>query len=203
VRKPDPNATAGSGDTNAQSGSANPGGSSGSGNVAGSSAGKSGSGGGSSGSGSVGGGNAGGAGKPGSSGQELAASLTACNPKCPDTQYCSLVEVDCSGPTCLVNAVCKDRPTCSKDTQFMCPKSPMETCEDDPTTDCNPDDPGCTGICRCTENAMPCAPKALDRRPGVCACVDMQGTTEFCSELDCPVDAKCTIELGKGYCVVK
>lgn len=135
------------------------------------------------------------------SGDEIAASLTACKPKCEPQQYCALLEVDCSGLTCIVEAVCKDRPRCSAETQFMCAHSPSEQCEDDPATDCSATDPGCTGICRCTENATPCAPQGFDSRPSVCACVDLKGTTKYCSELECPLGTECTIELGKGYCV--
>jgi hypothetical protein len=133
------------------------------------------------------------------SGEELAASATACEPECPGAQYCALLEVDCSGTTCVVNAVCKDRPTCTAATEYMCPKSPMETCVDDPDTACTPDEPGCNGVCKCNENAHPCAPQGLDLRPSVCGCVDLLGDTRFCP--DCPEGTDCTIELGKAYCV--
>jgi hypothetical protein len=135
------------------------------------------------------------------SGKELAASLTACKPECPGAQYCALLEVDCSGANCVVNAVCKDRPICTAATKYLCPKSPMETCVDDPDDACTPDDPGCNGVCNCNFNAHPCSPQALDLRPSVCACVDLLGTTEQCYEFDCPDGTDCAIELGKGYCV--
>lgn len=134
------------------------------------------------------------------SGAELSASTTACKPDCPLSQYCALLEVDCSDEPCLVKAVCKDRNKCS-DT-MMCPHSPMETCGQDPDSQCMPGDPNCMGICLCTENAMSCGTQALDRRASACACVDKRGDTEFCSDVDCPDGAKCVIELGKGYCVV-
>ncbi len=171
------------------SGSASTSGSSGKAGATSGTSGSSGSGGGSAGSG----GNA-------ASGAELSASTLACKPDCPATQYCALLEVDCSGEPCLVKAVCKDRNKCSATT--MCPHSPMETCAQDPEHECLPDDPNRMGICVCTENAMSCAPKTLDRRAGVCACVDKRGDTEYCSDVDCPDGAHCVIELGKGYCVV-
>lgn len=154
---------------------------------------------GSSGSTSGSGGSAGSGGKA-ASGEELSASTTACEPDCPKSQYCALLEVDCTREPCLVSAVCKDRNKCSS--SMMCPHAPMELCADDPETDCSSGDPGCMGICLCSENAMPCAPQALDRRAGVCACVDKLGDEEFCSDVDCPDNAKCVIELGKSYCVV-
>lgn len=150
------------------------------------------SGGGQAGSGTSGGGMSG-------SGKELAASAVACKPDCPGAQYCSLVEVDCSGATCIVDAVCKDRPICTAATEYMCPKSPMETCVDDPDDACTPDEPGCNGVCKCNENANPCGPQGLDLRPSVCDCVDLLGDTRFCP--DCPEGTSCTIELGKAYCV--
>lgn len=133
------------------------------------------------------------------SGKEIAASATACKPECPAAQYCALLEVDCSGATCLVNAVCKNRPICTAATEYMCPKSPMESCNDDPDDACTPDDPGCSGVCVCNENANPCGAQGLDLRPSVCACVDLLGDTRFCP--DCPEGTDCTIELGKAYCV--
>ncbi|MEO8918343.1 MAG: hypothetical protein ABI488_13020 [Polyangiaceae bacterium] len=141
-----------------------------------------------------------GAGGTSATGTEIAVSLTACMPACPDQQYCALVGPACTTEPCEVHAVCRDRPACGA--EVACPVAPQNTCRDDPSDSCNPaSGMTCPGRCFRTEGAHPCGAQALERRPDICACVT-PGTTMDCLDVNCPGNDLCDIVLGKAYCII-
>jgi hypothetical protein len=146
-------------------------------------------------------GGGGGAGGMGSAGTEIAVSFTACQPACPDQQYCALLGPECMTEPCLVHALCRDRPACGA--SLACPVASQNTCLDDPSDSCNPAATGmtCPGRCYCTEGPHPCGPQALDPRPTVCTCVT-PGPAIGCLNVKCPGDDVCDIVLGKEYCII-
>lgn len=130
---------------------------------------------------------------------EVAVSLTACLPACPDQQYCALLGAECTSEPCPVRAECRERPKC--DAALACPAASQNTCLDDPSDTCNPaQGTACPGRCFCTEGPHPCGPLALDRRPTICTCVT-SGPVKDCLNVNCPGDAVCDIVLGRAYCV--
>jgi hypothetical protein len=137
-----------------------------------------------------------GAGGSAAPGMELALSYRACDPACPDQQYCALEEIDCSGKPCLVRAICRERPAC--DAQHMCSKM-RQKCLCDTRGDCSPGNANWPGLCSCSENPYPCDELVLDDRPSVCECVPVPaGGT--CLGANCPNNFRCEVVLGKPYC---
>lgn len=129
-------------------------------------------------------------------GKELAVSHSACDPACPDYQYCAFEEIDCAGKPCKVRAICRDRPAC--DAQHMCGKM-REKCLCDARGDCSPSNANWPGLCSCSENPYSCDELVLDERPSICECVPEPAPTT-CLGANCPDNYKCEVVLGKQYC---
>lgn len=137
-----------------------------------------------------------GAGGSAAPGTELAVSYSACDPACPDQQYCAFEEIDCTGKPCLVRAICRERPAC--DAQHMCSKM-REKCLCDARGDCSQGNANWPGLCACSENPYPCDELILDERPSVCECVPVPARAT-CLGVNCPDNFKCEVVIGKQYC---
>ena len=188
-------ATAGSGHSGSESGSSSTGGSTAGGSTAGG-GGSSSAGGSAAGSSAPSTAGSSGAGGAAPSGKELAVSHSACDPACPDHQYCAFEEIDCAGKPCRVRAICRDRPAC--DVQHMCGKM-REKCLCDARGDCSPSNANWPGLCSCSENPYSCDALVLDERPSICECVAEPAPTT-CLGANCPDNYKCEVVLGKQYC---
>jgi hypothetical protein len=127
---------------------------------------------------------------------ELAVSNNACDPACPEQQYCALEEIDCSGKPCLVRAICRERP--ARNAEHKCGKM-REKCLCDTRGDCTQGNPNWPGMCVCSENPYPCDELVLDERPSVCECVP-DPAPSTCLGAKCPDNFHCEVIIGKQYC---